>query len=226
MPDDKQTLHHLLTTSEEEFQRLILDIHDQPVQKLFAALAQLTLLHSRLSDILPEQAEALVILQRATELLESALSDIRNLLGTFRTPAFTQRKLDHIIEDLIVQFETHTGLRIKLDTKDVLEEIALPVKIAAYRIVQEALSNVYRHAGVNEAWVSLRKKGNYLRLEIRDRGRGFVPATGTDDQPEEQGKHLGLQGMQERVAMLNGRLWIESQAEKGTSVYVEIPLHE
>ncbi len=226
MSDEKQTLHHLLAASEEELQRLILDIHDQPVQKLFAALAQLTLLHSRLSDVLPEQAEALVILQRASELLESALSDIRNLLGTFRTPEFIHRKLDQIIEDLIVQVETFTGLKINLETKDLPEAIALPVKIAIYRIVQEALSNVYRHAGVNEAWVFLRKEGNHLRLEIRDRGRGFVPATGVGDQPEEQGKHLGLQGMRERVAMLNGRLWIESEAEKGTRVYVEIPLYE
>ncbi len=226
MSDEKQTLHHLLTASEEELQRLILDIHDQPVQKLFAALAQLTLLHARLSNIPPEQSDVLVILQRASELLESALSDIRNLLSTFRTPAFTHRKLDQIIEDLSVQFETLTGLRINLETKDIPAEIALPVKIAVYRIVQEALSNVYRHAGVNEAWVSLRKEGNHLRLEIRDRGRGFVPATGSADQPEELGKHLGLEGMQERVAMLNGRLWIESQRGKGTCVYVEIPLHE
>jgi signal transduction histidine kinase len=129
------------------------------VQKLFAALAQLTLLHLWLSDLLPEQPEILATLQRASELLESALSDIRNLLSTFRTPEFTHRKLDQIIEDLIVQFETLTGLKVNLVQKEVPEGIALPVKIAVYRIVQEALSNVYRHAGVNEAWVSLYQQG-------------------------------------------------------------------
>lgn len=225
MTDERQRLQLLLTASEEEFQRLILDIHDQPVQKLFAALAQLTLLHSRLSDLLPEQPEILATLQRASELLESALSDIRNLLSTFRTPEFTHRKLDQIIEDLIVQFETLTGLKVNLVQKEVPEGIALPVKIAVYRIVQEALSNVYRHAGVNEAWVSLYQQGNHLRLEIRDQGHGFAPATEEEGHPQ-QGKHLGLEGMRERVALLNGRLWIESQTGKGTSVSVEIPLHE
>jgi len=225
MPDRERAARRLLAVTEEELQRLILDIHDGPVQKVFAALSQLSGLRTRLENCETGQ-EKLSALDRAISLLENALGDIRHLLSTFRAPEFTQRELSEILENLIVQIETLTGLKVHLTLEPGPFAVAFPVKIALYRITQEALANVYRHAGVHEAEVALRRQGNRLRLEVRDQGRGFIPPPLTGEHATERSEHIGLRGMRERAELVNGELWVQSSPGRGTCVCVEVPLHE
>jgi signal transduction histidine kinase len=226
MPDRERAARRLLAVTEEELQRLILDIHDGPVQKVFAALSQLSWLRTRLEEYPETRPDLLASLDRSVGLLESALEDIRHLLSTFRAPEFTQRELSDILEDLIVQIETLTGLNVHLTIEPIPVAVAFPVKIALYRITQEALANVYRHAGVHEAEVSLRRQGQRLRLEVRDRGRGFIPPPLSGEHATERSEHIGLRGMRERAELVNGELWVESSPGRGTCVCVEVPLYE
>jgi two-component system sensor kinase len=95
------------------------------------------------------------------------------------------------------------------------------VETAAYRIVQEALTNVARHAGVSEAAVRLRKKAGLLYVQIEDHGTGFDPgAEGS------AGTSIGLTGMRERARLLGGRLTVESAPGMGTRLTAELPLAE
>lgn len=226
MPDRELAARRLLAVAEEELQRIVLDIHDGPVQKLFAALSQLTLLRDRLADRAELTDEVSRALAQVAALLENALDDIRHLLTTFRAPEFAKRELQEILEDLAIQMEMLTGLSIALEMEPLPVAVPLPVKIALYRITQEALSNVYRHAGVREAQVYMGWQHGRLKLQVRDAGCGFVPPPLTGQHATERSEHIGLRGMRERAELVNGELWVNSQPGRGTCVCVEIPLDQ
>ncbi len=224
MPDRDLAARRLLAVAEEELQRIVLDIHDGPVQNLFAALSQLALLRAHLQTLAEAPPECMVALARTTHLLELSLHEIRNLLGTFRAPEFAKRGLAEVVEDLAVQHETFTGGAVTLEIKGPLPDASLPIRIALYRILQEALSNVHRHAGVNAATVAIWTQGGQLVLQVADHGRGFQPPPLSGPEATERHEHIGLRGMRERAALVNGELFVESHPDAGTRVRVEIPL--
>lgn len=225
MPDRDLAARRLLAVTEEELQRIVLDIHDGPVQNLFAALSQLALLRAHMLTLPEAPSECAPVLARTINLLELSLTDIRNLLGAFRAPEFTERRLAEIIEDLAVQHETFTGGVVTLEIKEPLPDVSLPVKIALYRILQEALSNVHRHAGVNAATVDVWAGEGRLCLQVTDHGHGFQPPPLIGPQATEHHEHIGLRGMRERAALVNSELFVESRPGVGTQVRVEIPLN-
>src|SRR3972149_3175264 len=105
MPDRDLAAQRLLAVTEEELQRIVLDIHDGPVQNLFAALSQLTILRGRLASLPDAPAEISASLHRAINLLEVSLGEVRDLLGAFRAPEFAARGLVEIVEDILIQHE-------------------------------------------------------------------------------------------------------------------------
>ncbi len=225
MPDRDLAARRLLAVTEEELQRIVLDIHDGPVQNLFAALSQLSPLRARIAALPDAPAECAPVLARVIGLLELSLHDIRNLLGAFRAPEFARQGLAEIIEDLAVQHEAFTGGTVTLEIAGTLPEVSLLIKIALYRILQEALSNIHRHAGVNTAAVHAWHKDGLVCLEVADAGRGFEPPLLEGPQATERHEHIGLRGMRERAALVNGQLFVHSQPGAGTRVRVEIPLN-
>jgi signal transduction histidine kinase len=217
----------LMAVTEEELQRIVLDIHDGPVQNLFAALSQLTLLRSRIGGLQPPADDCMAGINRAISLLEISLGDIRDLLGTFRSPEFAKSGLAEIIEDIVIQHESSTSGTVTLEMNEPLPKtIPLPVKIALCRILQESLSNVRRHAGVESATVKMWAKRGHLILEVSDQGRGFEPPPLSGPHATESHQHIGLRGMRERAALLDGKLLVESHPGAGTCVRVEVPTHE
>ncbi len=212
----------ILTVTEEELSRIILDIHDGPVQYLFTALSLLTGVQQEVAqqgapaDLAPRLAQVGV-------LLESSLYEIKFFMGAFRPPEFRRRSLVSLVEGLVIQHEEWTGNTVELETQALTDEISLPVKIALYRIVQEALSNSYRHAGVDRYQVRLWSEDANICLEVSDEGRGFEPEDLEQAITEEHTEHIGLRGMRDRVAILGGRFALDSQVGKGTRIYVELP---
>ncbi len=213
----------LLAVTEEELQRIVLDGHDGPVQYLFAALAQLTALRARLeADGAPTSYIAPVA--RAVEGVEAALGDIRRTVSTFRTPDLGRRGLAAVIEELVAGHEARTASNVELTFESELPAVSLATTVAVYRIVQEALSNVERHAGVKSAQVRLWADGARLCTEVVDAGRGFTPPMLYGPEATNDPAHIGLRGMRERVALVNGVLTVESRPGGGTRVHVEVPL--
>jgi two-component system, NarL family, sensor histidine kinase UhpB len=103
-------------------------------------------------------------------------------------------------------------------------DVSGEVAIACFRIVQEALTNVVRHARAKHAWIELSQSDRLLELEVRDDGEGFdVPRT---LERAASGGNLGLIGMRERVQILGGRLEINSQPGQGTRIRVQLPLRQ
>jgi len=211
----------LLATSERELQRIVLDMHDGPVQDIFAALSQLQVLERSLADAMAQQRAG-----QAVRLLERALGEIRNFIGAFRPPGFERRALGEIVEGLAVQHETLTDQGIELDLPTDLGDCALPTKIAVYRILQEALANGHRHSGASRQRLTVDRRGSAIALTVSDDGKGFDPqrVLASEADVGVEGGHFGLRGIQDRVAMLGGTFAIDSAPGRGTSLTVTLPV--
>jgi signal transduction histidine kinase len=118
----------------------------------------------------------------------------------------------------------HAGLRVSYE--ETLGEGRLPevVETTLFRVAQEALTNVRKHARTDRAHVTLERRGQQVCLQVRDWGRGFVPDGVTDG--ADPGEKLGLSSMRERVALLAGHFEIHSEPGAGTLVVAEVPLQE
>src|SRR5688572_13778073 len=124
----------LLAVTEEELQRIVLDIHDGPVQNLFAALSQLSIVRRRLADFPAVATECAPQLQMAAQLLESSLDGIRHVVTMFHAPEFAQLELAQMVDELAVQHETLTGEPVVTEIEAELPHVPLIIKIALFRI--------------------------------------------------------------------------------------------
>ncbi len=219
--DARAASRRLLATSERELQRIVLDMHDGPVQDIFAALSQLQVLERALARDPPAAQRA----QQAMRLLERALGEIRNFIGAFRPPGFERRALGEIVEGLAVQHETLTDQTVELELPESLGDCALPTKIAIYRILQEGLANGHRHSGASHQRVRVARRGGSIELSVADDGRGFDPqrVLASEEDVGVEGGHFGLRGIQDRVEMLGGTFALISAPGHGTSLTVTLP---
>jgi len=219
--ESRAASRRLLATSERELQRIVLDMHDGPVQDIFAALSQLQVLEREVAGDPALQQRV----QQATGLLERALGEIRNFIGAFRPPGFERRALGEIVEGLAVQHETLTDQVVELELPPDLGDCALPTKIAIYRILQEALANGHRHSGASRQRLRVARRDNAIELTVTDDGTGFDPqrVLAREEDVGVEGGHFGLRGIQDRVEMLGGTLTIDSAPGRGTSLSVVLP---
>lgn len=217
----------ILAVNEEELQRLILDIHDGPVQNLFVVSSHLAMLQARVAEC-PEdlRSELAPTIERLIGLVESSLNEIKTTLSTFRPAEFQRRTLPSVLQALAMQHEALTGNQVDLRIIGHPPPVSLPVKIALYRVLQEALANAYRHAGVDRHTVRLRSRAGWVVLEVIDRGVGFTPPPLEGPGATEREEHIGLRGMRERVQLVGGQLEINSRPGRGTRVIVKAPADE
>lgn len=215
----------LLQISDGELQRVLLDIHDGPVQYMFAALSQLDLLRRALAPCAgcADGVPALDRADRIRQLLESGLSEIRTFIGAFRTPDFEARDLGPLLEGLALEHEAMSDTALTLELAAELPDTRLAQKIVLYRVLQEALSNAYRHGHATAVRVRLETaRGGegepWLTLSIADNGGGFDPAT-LDGR-----HHFGVAGMRERAEMVGGRFSLDGAPGRGVTVRVEVPV--
>ncbi len=213
----------ILRVTEEELARIVLDIHDGPVQYLFAGLSTLARLQAELERGPVSQDSIAADVAQSAAMIEEALNEIRGFLGAFRPPEFHKRDLRGIIEGLTMQHEDWSGQTVHLTIEMLPDEVSLPAKIAVYRIMQEALSNAYRHAEVNEIYVKVWERLNAVWLQVIDEGRGFEPPLLHGPRGTDLEEHIGLRGMRERVSLVGGRFHLYSRPGQGTQIMVKIP---
>lgn len=223
-----QAGRRMIAVTEEELQRIILDIHDGPVQKLFAVSSHLALVQARLDEHRDTELHRQIapVIERMNGLMESALQEIRATLSGFRLAEFEMRPLPSVLQGLAIQHEALTGNQVLLDIEGTLPPVELPVKIALYRVLQEALSNSYRHAGVDRHEVRVRAQEGWIELVVIDEGRGFEPPPLEGPGATERQEHIGLRGMRERVHLVGGQLQVLSRPGHGTRVIVRVPAKE
>jgi len=204
---------HLQSVREEERARISREVHDELGQSLTAVKMDLAWLAGRL----PQRDGPMLKRIRSTQqLADSIIRSIRRISTELR-PAVLDLGLAAAVEWQVQEFEARSGIRckVRLLTRQV---VASNASTAMFRIFQETLTNVARHAKATRAEVVLQKQRDRLVLLIHDNGRGF------DQADPSLSKSLGLLGMRERAAILGGRVSISSAPGKGTTVTAWIPL--
>jgi PAS domain S-box-containing protein len=204
---------HLQSVREEERARISREVHDELGQSLTAMKMDLAWLAGRL----PQRDGPMLKRIRSTQqLADSIIQSIRRISTELR-PAVLDLGLAAAVEWQVQEFEARSGIRckVRLLTRQV---VASNASTAMFRIFQETLTNVARHAKATRTEVVLQKQRDRLVLLIHDNGRGF------DQADPSLSKSLGLLGMRERAAILGGRVTISSAPGKGTTVTASIPL--
>ena len=204
----------LLSVREEERARIAREIHDELGQSLTAVKIDISWLAGRLS---PRNGQMLERIGATLQLADNLIKSVRRISTDLR-PGILDLGLAAAVEWQTQEFQVRTGIPCKLRLLDQEVVVAPAVSTALFRIFQETLTNVARHAGATRTEVVLQKQRDGLVLLIRDNGRGFDPADPSFS------KSLGLLGMRERAAILGGQVNISSAPGKGTSVAAWIPL--
>lgn len=206
---ERDTYRRMVEAQELERRRLARELHDETGQALTSILLGLSGIEEKNGDALGATAAGL------RELVVETLNDVRRLAVELRPKALDDFGLVAALERLTGTFTEQTGIAVDLESR-LRENERLPseVETVFYRIVQEALTNVVKHAHAEHVSVVLTRKDRAVNAVIEDDGRGMKARADGG---------LGLVGMRERVALVDGRLEIES-SEAGTTLVVEVPL--
>lgn len=193
-----------------EREHLARELHDSVTQSIYTS--------SLIAEALPEvwkthPQEAIDSLDDLRQLNEGALAEMRSLLLELHPEEIADRPLDELLYQLreAMSARTHLPITISMSGECALEK---QVQMAFYRIAQEALINISKHARADKAWISLHCNPNGSRLQIRDNGIGFSPDAVS-------ATHLGLNIMRERAKAVGAQFSITSQPEQGTDMTVE-----
>jgi signal transduction histidine kinase len=208
----RQLLEKVISTQEDERRRIARELHDSTSQSLTSLIVGLRMMETQCA-LCASQTKATDLRQVASQTLD----EVHDLSMRLRPRVLDDLGLAAALERLASEWQNR--YKIPLDVVIQLSE-RLPgeVETALYRIVQEALTNIARHARAKFVSILVEKYGDTVRTIVEDDGIGFDVLTNHAE------RHLGLLGMRERAELLNGTLIIESAPEHGTSVFIEIPL--
>jgi signal transduction histidine kinase len=228
----KETLQHrllqgIIQAQENERRRIARELHDDIGQSLTA----LVLAVGVIQEALPESAtREQQILEDVTGLAENMMSGLRRVIADLRPPVLDDLGLVPALRRLGSDLQERAGVAVTVHADETSGRLPPAVEITLFRVAQEALANIGKHAHAQVARIMLRREPGRVTLRITDDGQG-LPARGVlgSAAPDgatvyREGAHFGLLGMQERVALLNGVFRVKSAPQGGTTVSVELPL--
>jgi two-component system, NarL family, sensor histidine kinase UhpB len=219
-------LRRLASAQEEEQRRISRELHDQIGQTVTGLSLGLKALEQGLAK--GNNGEAATEQVRWLEQLAAQIGrDIHRTASDLRPTAIDDLGIFRAIEAYVAEWQERYGVRVDIQTFG--RDNPLPPDVAAvlYRLVQEGLTNVLKHAHASKISIVLEKKSEGLALVLEDDGVGFDPEkVERDGSGGGRASGLGLSGMKERVALLGGRIAVESAPGKGSTIFVQIPLEE
>lgn len=207
-------LESLVTAQEDERSHLARELHDQAGQGLTSLLIRLKAIENRCDD--RDLKEKLVGLQG---MVSDTIDEIRDLSYSLRPPALDEFGLSAAIQALADEVSSQAGVRVKFKNR-VQMKLPQNLEMVLYRIVQEGVTNVVRHANAEQVIIELEPQENLIFLQIADDGIGFDPAEIT---PAAGKRHLGLISMHERAELIGGKLEVYSELGVGTTIEVRVP---
>jgi signal transduction histidine kinase len=197
----------------EERTRLARELHDGLAQDLWFA----KLKHERLMAYVPEEQKDLA--SEVTQALDSAIDEAKQAMVTMRAGDDRDRPLEELMSRTIDDFAAGSGVRADFSAADLPNAIPARSQVEVLRILQEALTNVRKHADATVVRVAAEVEDSVLHLTIADNGRGFRP-------DESRGDGLGLQGMMERARLMGGELRVASEPSGGTNIDLFVPTRD
>ena len=211
--------HRLVLAQEAERGRVALELHDNITQLLCAVLVRSQTLADKLSSSDgPSKTEAINL----RKLLGQTAEEVERISRDLRPSVLDELGLVAVLRDTSAKFAERTGVSLKLACVQLTARLPADAELTLYRILQEALNNVEKHAHARHVAVCLRQQGGFVQLAINDDGIGFDP----DHHPaRRKGKGgLGLLSMRERAACVSGTLNVKSALGKGTTIQAQIPV--
>jgi two-component system, NarL family, sensor histidine kinase DevS len=208
----RDALSRVVAGQEVERRRLARELHDETGQALTSILLGLRAVDDKVTD--EETNKAVSDLR---ELVVATLQDVRRLAVQLRPKALDDFGLVPALERLVQTFAETSGIDVQLEAHLGASRLPAEVETTLYRIVQEALTNVVKHADASRVSILLARRDGGAVAVIEDDGRGF-------DNSAVEGDGVGLLGMQERVELHDGRVTVESTPGSGTTLRVEVPL--
>ncbi len=215
--DRQHLLSQIVEAAEYERIRLATELHDGPVQALSAIGFDLQLGLLSLHD--GDNADLDAIIRRTAATIAHEVADIRQLMSGLRPPILDEGGLVVAIEEHLRIVALRSGVDINF-VSDVREEVPKAIETTLYRVTQEAMSNVVRHAGAAHARVELQISNGWAKLTVADDGAGFIPLSTGELL---RGGHYGLAGVSERAATAGGSLQVQSTPNGGTTLVLALP---
>ncbi len=217
---DRDQLRHLasqvIRAQEQERKRIARELHDDTAQVLFAQLLRLTALKTSASPEVRDTAESL------EEMTVEAIEGVRRMAVELRPPALDDLGLLAALGDLAQRFGDHRGVDVDYQARGSRGRLPAEVELVLYRVAQEAMTNITKHAEATKIWIDLDRGPDDVTLSVRDDGRGFDPSLARAS--DERGLGLGLFGMEERVALVGGTFKIWPRRGGGTEIFAFVPL--
>jgi signal transduction histidine kinase len=213
----KRLLGKVLTGQEEERARLARELHDTIGQSLTALIMTTTAVENSLPADLITGKEKLA---NVRNIAVQSLHDLRGLIFDLRPEVLDDLGLGLALHSQVKKYLEPAGVQVQLRAAGLKDQLPAEVETAVFRVVQEAVTNIARHAQASEANISLTKKGDRLIVRVEDNGLGFDP----DLVMQKQQHAWGLRGMEERITLLGGKFYVGSRPGNGTLVLAEVPL--
>ncbi len=212
-------LTHYATALEQlsisrERNRLARELHDTLAHTLSGLAVQLEAVDAAWET---DPNAAHTLLEQSLTATRSGLTETRRALQALRASPLEDLGLSLAIRALAESLATRTGLTLDLRVPDELDDLSQPVEQCVYRITQESLANVDRHANARQLSLQIERANRHLTLTIADDGQGFAPDKVNTE------NHLGLKGMEERAAMVGGTITLESGPGQGTTICLTVP---
>jgi signal transduction histidine kinase len=209
--------HRLVQAQEAERGRVALELHDQITQLLCAVVVRCQTLADGLSSRDRKSKLAAIELR---EMVGQTVDEVERISRNLRPSVLDQIGLVAIVRDTSAEFTERTGVPLSLGCVELAARLPADTELTLYRILQEALKNVEKHARARQVIVSLQRQGAFVQLVVNDDGIGFD----SDFHAGQKGKGgLGVLGMRERAAFVGGTLKIRSTRRAGTEIEVLIP---
>jgi signal transduction histidine kinase len=205
-------MRSVIDGEEMERQRLSRELHDGIGQSLIAIKLRLeSLLYQEGKDITNS-------IQELKKYFDQIIDEVRRISNNLMPSVLEVFSIPIAFRNLFTETEEHSGLRIHFEAKGNFDDLDKKIKTYIYRLTQEALNNIVKHAEAGEVWVNLTSDTDTLTLVIRDDGRGFAPET----IGKEGGN--GIHNMRERASLLQGQIDIRSAPSKGTTITLNVPI--
>jgi PAS domain S-box-containing protein len=209
----QELMAKLFTAQEEERRRIACDLHDDHCQRITALILEASAMEKLIRTVIPSLVPRMSALKIK---LSDILDDFRHMTHELHPRHLDTVSLSCSMRTYIKEFSEYTGLDVDFQEQEMRTHLPMPITICLYRLLQESLGNIRKHANAKHVMVRLSGAGNQVELRVSDDGSGFNFA--------EKKPGLGLTSMQERVRPLRGRVAFESKQGHGTMVAVKIPV--
>jgi two-component system sensor histidine kinase DegS len=212
-------LEQVTKAQEDERMRIARELHDDTIQALVVLARELDMIASSKDGISEDKKHQLEELRQN---INTIMSGIRRLSQDLRPPTLDRLGLVAALEWLASNVENHSGIAVKVKRNGAERRLTSEAELLLFRITQEALNNVWRHAQATHAEVIVDIGREKTRITVKDNGKGFAFSHPADDLSR-RGK-FGMVGMKERAKLLGGNLEVDSKPSKGTTITIEAPV--